>query len=254
MHPGRQEVRVLRFLIIEDDPKISKDVSFYLQVRYPNAAIMTSCEGQKGIQILETDSPDMVIADSTLSDMSHREFVIRIRQFSEVPLLILSEIETDVDRAEILELGADDFVLKPFSPIELLARIGALMRRISGFGFNSKRLVFISDEVSIDFNTREVFLSGKRVKLTPIEYELFSELARNAGRVLTHRVLLQKIWGADSSGDHNFIKKYIYRLRSKLEPDGERRLLVSERGIGYKLIKFSERKDGAEIGKLPKGV
>ncbi|MDD5702032.1 MAG: response regulator transcription factor [Dehalococcoidales bacterium] len=227
----------MRFLVIEDDPKIVKDISFYLGVRFPESTISSSGEGIKGIKRTGDEYPDLVIVDSSLPDMDHIELIKRVRQFSAVPLLVLSDMGTDVDLARDLEAGADDYVLKPLNPIEFLSRIGALMRRSSGFGFYPQNKVFINDQITIDFNSREVFLSGKKVDLTHIEYELFSELARNTGRVLTHSVILQKVWGIDSIGDRNLIKKYIYRLRSKLDPDGVRRMLVTERGVGYRLMK-----------------
>ena len=143
-----------------------------------------------------------------------------------------------MDRARCLEAGADEYVIKPFSPIELLARVRALLRRTKGVGFKPERLVSIGRELTINFTTREVSLSGKRVKLTPIEYHLLSELVRNNGRVLTHSTLLEKVWGSEYTDEYSFVKKYIYRLRSKLEPDASKpQMLLTERGIGYKFVK-----------------
>jgi two-component system KDP operon response regulator KdpE len=156
------------------------------------------------------------MADSSLSDMDVLEFVGKIREISDIPLIILSESETDLDRARGLEAGADEYVTKPFSPIELLARVRALLRRTQGLNFKPERVVSLGGEITIDLTTREVFLSGRRVKLTPIEYHLLLELIRNDGRVLTHNRLLQKVWGSKYTSDYSFIKKYIYRLRSSL--------------------------------------
>ncbi|GAG99343.1 unnamed protein product, partial [marine sediment metagenome] len=176
--------------------------------------------------------------DSSLPDIDTLDLVSKIREFSDVPLIILYEAETDMDRAKGLEAGADEYIIKPFSPIELLARVRALLRRTQGLGFKPERLVSIGGELTINFTTREVILSGMRVKLTPVEYHLLSELVRNEGRVLTHRVLLEKVWGSEYTDDFSFVKKYIYRLRSKLEPDASKpQMLLTERGVGYKFVR-----------------
>ncbi len=143
-----------------------------------------------------------------------------------------------MDRARGLEAGADEYVTKPFSPIELLARVRALLRRTQRIGFKREHLLSMGSELAINFSTHEVLVSGKRVKLTPIEYNLLAELVRNEGRVLTHHALLEKVWGSEYTNDPNFVKKYIYRLRSKLEPNAsDPQLLLNERGIGYRFIR-----------------
>ena len=200
--------------------------------------VVSVAEGLKGIELVETESPDLVMVDSCLPDIDTLDLVSTIREFSDVPLIILYEAETDMDRAKGLEAGADEYVIKPFSPIELLARVRALLRRTQGLGFKPERLVSIGGELTINFTTREVILSGMRVKLTPVEYHLLSELVRNEGRVLTHRVLLEKVWGSEYTDDFSFVKKYIYRLRSKIEPDASKpQMLLTERGVGYKFVK-----------------
>jgi two-component system KDP operon response regulator KdpE len=137
----------------------------------------------------------------------------------------------------VLEAGADDYIPKPFSPIELIARVTALFRRTHGFDFKCDH-AFSAGKLTINFSTREVSLSGRPVRLTPREYGLLSELAQNEGRVLHHSLLLEKVWGSEYIADYTFIKKYIYRLRCKLEPDPENpRMLLSERGIGYRFVR-----------------
>lgn len=228
----------MRVLLIEDDDKTVRDVCFCLRVRYPEATIATAGTGSAGLSMAETESPDLVLVDSSLPDIDTPSLVKEIREFSDVPLVILSELETDIDIARGLEAGADESIPKPFSPIELLARVKALLRRVEGQGFRPEREVHVGNGLTINFGTQEVFVSGKQVKLTSIEYRLLAQLVRNEGRVLPHAVLLERVWGPEYTGDASFVKKYIYRLRSKLEPNGGRpRMLVSQRGVGYRFVR-----------------
>ena len=207
-------------------------------VRYPEVMVISVAKGSEGIEVVETEWPDLIMVSSSLHDIDILDFISTIRELSDVPLIILSEKESDLDRAQGLETGADEYITKPFSPIELLARVKALLRRTQGLGFKPERLISLGDELTIDLTTHEVSLSGKPVKLTPIEYHLLSELIRNDGRVITHNRLLQKVWGSEYTGDSSFVKKYIYRLRSKLEPDPSKpQMLLTERGIGYRFVK-----------------
>ena len=225
----------MNVLIIGDNQQVVKDLAFCLQVRYPDVFVTSVAEGLKGLKMIEAEPFDLVIADTSLPDIETLDLIGKIRELSEVPLIVLSERDTDIERARGLEAGADECAAKPFSPIEFLARVKALLRRINGTGFKPGSLVSIGDGLTIDFNTREVFVSGKRISLTPTEYHLLSQLVRNEGKVLTHDTLLEKVWGSEYVTDPSFVKKYIYRLRSKLEPDSSKpQMLITERGIGYK--------------------
>ncbi len=227
----------MKVLIIEGDQQVIRDISFCLEVRYPEVMIISANEATKGIEMIETESPDLVMLDSTLSEANSLDIIGKIREFSDVPLIVLSDVETDLDIARGLEAGADEYVTKPFSPIELLARVWALLRRIHGGSPAHERVLTVGNHLTINFNTREVFVSGKRVKLTPIEYNLLAELVRNEGRVLSHHTLLEKVWGSEYTDDPSFLKKYVYRLRQKLESDAqEPQMFITERGIGYRFI------------------
>jgi DNA-binding response OmpR family regulator len=227
----------VKILIIEDNQRLVKDIAFCMAVPYSEAIIISASNGLKGIEMVETEMPDLVMLASSLPDMDALDVISKIRQFSDVPLLILTEEENDIDRAMALEAGADDYINKPFSPIELIARVKALLRRIHRVSFKRENAVSVG-RLTINFGTREVLLSGRQVKLTPHEYSLLAELARNEGRVLPHGVLLEKVWGLDYVTDYAFIKKYIYRLRCKLEPDPDNpQMFLSERGVGYRLVR-----------------
>jgi two-component system, OmpR family, KDP operon response regulator KdpE len=228
----------MRVLVIDDDQKVVRDLTFCLRLRYPEVEVVPAAAGAKGVEMVETEAPDLVVADSSLPDMPILDLIGEIRRFSDVPLFVLSESETDIDRAKGLEAGADEYVIKPFSPIELLATVQALLRRTRGIGFKADRLVLMEGQLTINFTSREVIRSGKLIKLPPTEYSLLAELVRNEGRVLTHRALLEKVWGTEAATDYGFIKKYISRLRSKIETDASKpQMLRIERGVGYKFVR-----------------
>jgi DNA-binding response OmpR family regulator len=228
---------MMKVLVIEEDQQVIRDISFCMKIRYPEASVVSVTGGVKGIEMLETELPDLVIVDSSSVDIEIPDLAARIREFSDVALIVISDVETEFDRAKGLEAGVDEYVNKPFSPIELLARVRSLLRRTQGQGFKPDRLVANGGKLTIDFISHEVFLSGKPVKLTPIEYELLSELVRNEGRVLTHRSLILKVWGSEYVTDLRFTKRYICSLRKKLNDNPEKpRLIHTERGVGYKFI------------------
>ncbi len=228
----------MKVLVMTENQRVIKDIFFCLQVRYPEVSVVSVAEGTKGIEMVETERPDLVMVDSASSDIDTLDLVGKIREFSDVPLIILYEGESEMDRAMGLEAGADEYVTKPFSPIELLARVKALLRRTQGLGFKAESLVSIGSELTINFTTHEVFASGKRVNLTPIEYHMLSELVRNEGRVLTHHSLLEKVWGSEYVSDISFTKRYIYRLRKKLNNGSDNSQMIhTEHGVGYRFSK-----------------
>ena len=227
----------MKILIVEDEERLVKDISFCVAVRYPESNIISAANGADGIKMIENETPDLVMAASSLPDTTALKLIGKIREFSDVPILILTEGETDIDRAMVLEAGADDYIPKPFSPIELIARVKALLRRTHVTGYKQENSI-TAGGLTVNFGTREVSLNGQRVKLTPHEYALLAELVRNEGRVLSHRVLLEKVWGSEYTADYKFVKKYIYRLRSKLEVDPQKpQMLLSERGVGYRFVR-----------------
>ena len=228
----------MKTIIISGDTPVVKDIAFCLQVRYDQMAVLTVVEGWQGLEILDDESPDLIFIDSFLSDITAVDLTLKIRDISDAAIIILSEGQSELVRAKQLEVGADDYVLKPFAPIELLAKVGAVLRRTRCKSVEQQHTLSLGNGISVNFNTREVFHSGKRQHLTPIECHLLSELVRNAGRVLTNGMLLEKIWGSDCSYDSGFIKKYIYRLRFKLNSDvNNHQMIINERGVGYRFIK-----------------
>jgi two-component system, OmpR family, KDP operon response regulator KdpE len=230
----------MKVLVIEGNLRVIRDVQFCLKVRWPDVVMVSIGEGQKGIEMVETETPDLVIVGSTLPDMDTAELITVIREFSDVLLIVLAEGQSDMEKVRCLESGADDYINTPFSPMELLAKVRVLLRRTWGLGFNSReeRPLLVGDKLSINAGTREVLLADRPVRLTPIEYRILLELARNRGRIVSHELLLQRVWGTEYASDVGFVKRYVYRLRQKLEADNGKQLIISERGIGYRLGQY----------------
>ena len=227
----------MKVLVIENSQQVLKHISFCLRIRWSNVVIVSAAEACKCIELIETEAPDLVMADFSLPGMRCADLVSHIREFSDVPLIVLMAEGTEVDRAEVLENGADEYIAKPYSPIYLLAKVNALLRRTHRDSFKRDHTDFVSGYLQINFASHLVFISGEPVKLTRIEYDLLCQLARNQGRVLTHCILLEKIWGPEYVGDSRLIKDHVYRLRKKLQRSGDRpQLIISERGIGYRFI------------------
>jgi len=210
----------------------------YLSYRWPGVEVISTPEGNQGLALAETESPDVTILDLGLPDMDGFEVLKDIRSFSNVPIIIVTVRGDEIDKVKGLELGADDYIIKPFSHLELLARIQSVLRRTSLLEVKAEEKPFHSPRLTIDFATRTVIADGQPVKLTPTEYNLLHYLVMNAGNVLTHRALLEKVWGEEYIDSPEYLKVYIQRLRNKLEADpSSPQLLVSQRGIGYKFVR-----------------
>lgn len=229
----------MKVLVITDNRMLTRDVHFCLKVRWPDVVVLSIGEGQKGIEMVEAEAPDLIILGSNLTDMDMAEVITRIRDFSHVPLIVLAQDQSDMDKVRFLEAGADDCINTPFSPIELLTKVRVLLRRTWGLGFNFKeeQPFSVGDRLTINAGTREVLVADKPVRLTPIEYRVLLELVRNQGRIVSHEVLLERVWGTEYISDIGFVKRYVYRLRQKLEAGSSKPLIISERGIGYRLVR-----------------
>lgn len=227
----------MKTILIENDREIVKNISCCLMLRWPQCTVLSSPDGTKAIQFIESEHPDLVILDIDSAQKTNLQLLHKIRSVSDVPLIVMSEKATDMEKLSALEDGADDYVAKPLNALEFLLRVVALLRRARGDGFTkTKELEFTIGELTLNDETHEVLVSGNCTKLTPIEYNMLWLLAKNAGKVITHTQLMEKVWGSDYTDDRSFIKKYIYRLRSKLHDDARNpKIIISERGVGYKL-------------------
>lgn len=228
----------MKVLLIEDAEEIVDTISLCFELRWPGVNVISTAEGGQGLTLTETESPDVVILDLGLPDMDGFEVLKKIRAFSNVPIIIVTVRSEEMDKIKGLELGADDYITKPFSHMELLARIQAVLRRTSVPESKVKEKPFYSSGLNIDFATRTVVVDGQPVKLTPTEYNLLHYLVMNADTTLTHRALLEKVWGEEYLDSPEYLKVYIQRLRNKLEVDpGKPQLIISQRGIGYKFVR-----------------
>ena len=227
----------MKVLIIEDSQDIVDTISLCFELRWPEVEVISTPEGKKGIALVKSEELALVILDLGLPDIDGFEVLKDVRTFSDVPVIIVTVRGDEVYRVKGLELGADDYITKPFSHIELLARIKAVLRRTQLPRFETGKMVLNSPRLTIDFTSRVVTVDGEPIRLTPIEYNLLQYLIVNADTVLTHWALLEKVWGEEYTNAPEYLKVYIQRLRNKLEEDSSNpKLIVSERGIGYKFV------------------
>jgi len=235
----------MKVLVIEDDPGIIEVVSLCFQLRWTGTNVVSASSGHKGVELVETESPDVVILDIGLPDIDGYQVLKEIRRFSDVPVLMLTVRGEDTDIAKGLELGADDYITKPFSHIELIARVQAVLRRSQGLTVTDEERPFIAGKLSVDFARNEVLLAGQPVKLTSTERKLLYYLIRNEGRILSHESLLAKVWGDTYVDARDLLRVHIQHLRQKLEDNSETpNIIVTEHGIGYRFIRPSASDTG----------
>jgi DNA-binding response OmpR family regulator len=228
----------MKVLVIEDDPGIIEVVSLCFQLRWSGTNVISAANGREGVTLVENESPDVVILDIGLPDIDGYQVLKEIRRFSDVPVLMLTVRGEDTDVAKGLELGADDYITKPFSHIELIARVQAVLRRSQGLAVTDEERPFTSGKLSVDFNRNEVMLAGHPVKLTSTERKLLYYLIRNEGRILSHESLLAKVWGDTYVDARDLLRVHIQHIRQKLEDNAESpNIIVTEHGIGYKFIR-----------------
>lgn len=228
----------MKALLIEDSPEIVNTCSLCFKIRWPEVQIVSAPKGARGVELAASESPDIIILDINLPDMEGFEVLKRIRQFSDVPIIILSVRDSELDKVRGLETGADDYITKPFSGLDFVARVKAALRRASPHLAKGEDIPpYISGDLSITFSTKEVTLQGQPVHFTPVEYKLLAILARSAGKVVSQESLIQQVWGGTDYVTPATLKKYIYQLRLKLDDTSDPpRLIHNERGMGYKLI------------------
>ena len=222
-------------VVIEDDPQIRRFLRTGLGSH--GFEVHEAENGRSGVTAAENRKPELVILDLGLPDMDGVEVVKRLRAWTTLPVIVLSARITEGDKIAALDAGADDYLTKPFSLGELLARIRVALRHSNVAAGQDRDGVFAVDSLKVDLVHRRVHVGDQEVHLTPIEYRLLTALVRNAGKVLTHRQLLKEVWGPSHVEHNHYLRIYMANLRHKLEADPARpRFLLTEAGVGYRLV------------------
>jgi two-component system KDP operon response regulator KdpE len=223
-----------RILIVDDDLTLLDLVKQSLQ--RAGYKVLTATNGIDGLQMVYKDKVDLIILDVMMPRMDGWETCNRIREISDVPIIMLTAKDKEADTLKGFQCGVDDYVTKPFSFAELTARAKAILLRSRKAPPDKQRRVYVFDELVVDADNSQVMLRGKPVGLTPTEFQLLLTLAENAGRILSHQQLLSQVWGPEYVGETGYVKRYIWYLRQKIEDDpGNPQYILTERGFGYRL-------------------
>lgn len=235
-----------RLLLVDDEPQLLRVLKPTLTAA--GYEVVTVGDGQGALAFMSGEGCDAIVLDLGLPDMDGKDVIKRVREWSEAPIIVLSARDLEQEKIEALDLGADDFVNKPFAVGELLARLRAALRgRDLRFG---ARASFIAGDLEVNFASRRVFVMGEEVRLTPREYDLIRTLARHAGRVLTHRQIVASVWGVNSDADAQFVRVLIAQVRQKLEAEpSSPTIILTEPGVGYRLA-TDDRRPASSVRKV----
>jgi DNA-binding response OmpR family regulator len=226
-------------VVADDDPRLLRLVQFNLQ--QAGYRVVTASDGSRALRMAETENPDLLLLDIRMPLMDGLEVCRRVRNFSTVPIIMVTAKESEEDKVAGLDAGADDYLTKPFGAPELMARVRAVLRRAKLYSGETAEPVFESGELKVDFAQQLAMLNGKPVNLTPTEYRIIAYLARHAGRVVTQADLLTKVWGPEYENEAHLLRVNIARLRQKIEKDpGQPKHVITRPGIGYYLAKQSQ--------------
>jgi DNA-binding response OmpR family regulator len=230
-----------RILVVDDEPRMIHFIQ--LNLEHDGFKVIEATSGSEALEQYRDHLPDLILLDVMMPDLDGFETLRLIREISNVPVIMLTAKGEEEDRVRGLELGADDYITKPFSPRELLSRVRAVLRRTEMPGKPVHEVIEVDDRLKIDFDRREVWVEGELVKLRPTEYRLLYHLVKNAGWVVPHEQLLAKVWGYEYRDETHYLRLYINYLRKKLEEDPSNpRYILTERGVGYRFVDF-ERED-----------
>jgi len=233
-------------LVVDDEVRIARMIRMNLE--HDGYDVIEANSGQQALDMVRSRMPNLVILDVMMPGLDGFETLSILRSISQVPVIMLTAKSEEEDRIRGLELGADDYVTKPFSPRELMSRVKAVLRRsegtVAGSG-SGDDVICVDDRLKIDFGKREVWVDGELVKLRPTEYRLLYHLVQNAGWVLTYDQILTKVWGYEYRDETHYVRLYINYLRQKLEKDPSNpEYILTERGVGYRFVDY-KRKNAA---------
>lgn len=230
-----------RILVVDDEPRMRRFVRMNLDLE--GYEVFEAENGVKALERVRDDMPDLVLLDVMMPDLDGFETLASIREMSAVPVIMLTVKGDEDDRIRGLDLGADDYITKPFSPRELSSRIRAVLRRIEPSKAQDAEPLTIDGDLAIDFPRREVIARTARAKLRPTEYRLLLHLVENAGWIVPQETLLAKVWGPEYRDDNQLLRLYITYLRKKIEPDpANPRYIMTERGVGYRFVDYKREK------------
>ena len=227
-----------RILVVDDEPRIIGFIRMNLELE--GHQVIEAHTGLEALEAVRTKLPDIVLLDVMMPDLDGFETLRMLREFSDIPVIMLTAKGEENDRVYGLELGADDYITKPFGPRELSSRIKAVLRRYDASSKSPDEAVLrIDDRLSIDFNRREVIVNGEHIKLRPTEYRLLYHLIQNAGWTVPHDQLLAKVWGYEYRDEAHYVRLYVNYLREKIEEDpAHPKYILTERGVGYRFVDF----------------
>jgi DNA-binding response OmpR family regulator len=241
--PARHEL----ILVVDDEPRMTRFIRMNLELE--GYRVIEAHNGLEALDKARTDLPDLVILDVMMPELDGFETLEMLREVSNVPVIMLTVRSDEEDKVRGLELGADDYVTKPFGARELASRVRAVLRRTQGPVTPEEAVLDVDARLSVDFNRREVIVEGERIKLRPTEFRMLYHLIENAGWVVPHETLLAKVWGYEYRDEIQYLRLYVTYLRQKIEPDPSHpRYILTERGVGYRFVDF-RNKQPAEADK-----
>ena len=227
-------------LVVDDEPRMTRFIRMNLELE--GYRVVEAHNGLDALEKARTDLPDLVILDVMMPELDGFDTLEMLREVSNVPVIMLTVRSDEEDKVRGLELGADDYVTKPFGARELASRVRAVLRRTQGPVTPEEAILQIDDRLSIDYNSREVIVEGKRKKLRPTEFRMLYHLIENAGWVVPHETLLAKVWGYEYREEIQYLRLYVTYLRQKIEPDPTHpRYILTERGVGYRFVDFRKQ-------------
>ena len=227
-----------RILVVDDEPRMIGFIRMNLELE--SHQVFEARNGIEALDVIRTQLPDLVLLDVMMPELDGFETLRMLREFSDIPVIMLTAKGEESDKVTGLELGADDYITKPFGTRELTSRIKAIFRRLEK-PTTDQAVLRIDDRLSIDFNRREVIVAGEPVKLRPTEYRLLYHLVRNAGWTVPHDQILQKVWGYEYRDEAHYVRLYVNYLREKIEVDPSNpQYIITERGVGYRFVDFRQ--------------
>lgn len=227
-----------RVLVVDDEPRMVGMIRMNLLLE--GFQVVEAHDGLSALEMVRTQLPDLVLLDIMMPKLDGYETLRMLREFSSIPVILLTAKGEEDDKVRGLELGADDYITKPFGPRELVSRIRAVLRRAeSATSVPERAILKIDDRLSVDFNRREVIVEGQHLKLRPTEYRLLYHLIENAGWTVPHEQLLAKVWGYEYRDETHYVRLYVNYLREKIEKDpANPKYILTERGVGYRFVDY----------------